>query len=348
MASGKHCFVIMPFSKTGAKHTSEYWDKFFSNFIKPVVEKFGYKCKRSNAQPGNIMRAIVNELVNSDVVLAVLTDYNANVLYELGTRHSLKHGTIMMLERGQDIPFDIKQYGVIYYEDAAAGVPKFQEDLRDAIQKIESDGPDSPVEDFLNKHTPSTSDKLLEEKDTSLKTCSRGDYNSNTDLQQWILTQMGMNDYENRGTGAQGAISIWQISKQIPYEILPSVRVDNDLICNVLEMKDKKWLKENPIPYDDDDSRSFSLTSNGMLQFRKEFLPMAQMLINDDQRLEEGVKLSKAESDVKLKFIDQLKKFRDKFKDKLEDQAIDYILSVAENIGIKSAIPILIELMKSH
>jgi hypothetical protein len=113
-------------------------------------------------------------------------------------------------------------------------------------------------------------------------------------------------------------------------------------------MKDKRWLKENHVPYDDEDGRSFSLTSNGMLQFRKEILPMAQMLINDDQRLEQGVKLSKAESDVKLKFIDQLKKFGDKFKDKLEDQAIDYILSVAGNIGKAAAIPILIELMRPH
>jgi hypothetical protein len=115
MASGKHCFVIMPFSKTKGKRTAKYWDDFFSNFIKPAVENLGYTCKRSNAKPGNIMKAIVNDLVNSDVVLAVLTDYNANVLYELGTRHSLKRGTIMMLERGQKIPFDIAQYGVIYY-----------------------------------------------------------------------------------------------------------------------------------------------------------------------------------------------------------------------------------------
>jgi len=106
MASGKDCFVIMPFSRTGDKHTSEYWTSFFFDFIKPAVEKLGYTCKRSTAQPGNIMKAIVNELVTSDVVLAVLTDYNPNVLYELGTRHSLKHGTIMMLENGQGIPSD--------------------------------------------------------------------------------------------------------------------------------------------------------------------------------------------------------------------------------------------------
>ncbi|HET7147991.1 MAG TPA: hypothetical protein VFI73_05770 [Candidatus Nitrosopolaris sp.] len=123
-----------------------------------------------------------------------------------------------------------------------------------------------------------------------MQTCSPKEYKTNADLQQWILTQMGMTDYENRYTGAQGAISIWQISKQIPPEILPSVGVNKDLICNVLEMKNKKWLKEvhDPILSDDDDSRRFSLTSNGMLQFRKEILPMAQLLINQDQRLEQA------------------------------------------------------------
>jgi hypothetical protein len=142
---------VMPFSTTGDKqqHTTEYWNDFFSNLIKPAVEKLVYTCTRSSAQPGNIMKAIVKELVNSDVVLAVLTEYNPNVWYELGTRHSLKHGTIMMLEKGQEIPFDLIHYGVIFYDDDDTGIPKFQENLRNAIHKIESDGPDSPVQDFV-------------------------------------------------------------------------------------------------------------------------------------------------------------------------------------------------------
>ena len=148
MAPEKQCFVIMPFSTKGGRRTG-YWDNFFSDFIKPAVEKLGYTCSRSSAVPGNIIKVIVNELVNSDVVLAVLTDYNPNVWYELGTRHSLKRGTIMMLENGQDIPFDLIHYGVIFYDDEIAGVRKFQEDLRKAIEKIESDGPDSPVQDFV-------------------------------------------------------------------------------------------------------------------------------------------------------------------------------------------------------
>ena len=161
-ASGKHCFVIMPFSTTADNHTTEYWTKFFFDFIKPAVEKHGYTCDRSSADPGNIMKKIVNQLVTSDVVLAVLTDYNPNVMYELGTRHATKRGTIMIIEHDQDIPFDIKQYGVIYYNDQIAGLPKFEEHLRNAIQKIEkSQDPDSPAQDFLIKYgTPSTSDKV--------------------------------------------------------------------------------------------------------------------------------------------------------------------------------------------
>ncbi|MFZ0514421.1 MAG: hypothetical protein WAM14_22645 [Candidatus Nitrosopolaris sp.] len=52
---------------------------------------------------------------------------------------------------------------------------------------------------------------------------------------------------------------------------------------------------------------------------------------------------SKAESNIKNGFIEKL----NKFKDKLEEQAIDYILTAAKAHGRK-AIPILIELMKSH
>lgn len=168
-------------------------------------------------------------------------------------------------------------------------------------------------------------------------------------MQRWILTHLGMTEYENPYTGAQGAISIWQVSKLVPTEILPTVNADNDLLCNILEMKQNRWLKEldDPILTTDTDSRRFSVTSNGMIQFRREILPMAQMLINQEETLEKTIRSSKAESNVKIGFLDNLRKFKDKFKDRLEDQATDYIIATAKEYGLK-AIPILIELMKSH
>lgn len=71
----RRCFVIMPFSATSEKHTELYWGNFFSKFLKPSVEKLGYSCSRSKAQPVNIIKDIIQELLDSDLVLAVLTDY---------------------------------------------------------------------------------------------------------------------------------------------------------------------------------------------------------------------------------------------------------------------------------
>ena len=72
MGSEKHCFVIMPFSQTSDVHTGNYWDTFFFSFIKPNIEKVGYTCKRSSAEPGNIIKGVVYELINSDITLGYL------------------------------------------------------------------------------------------------------------------------------------------------------------------------------------------------------------------------------------------------------------------------------------
>jgi CheY-like chemotaxis protein len=148
----KDCFVIMPFSATSEIHTSLYWDQFFSNFIKPSIEKFGYSCSRSTAKPSNIIKDIIYNLGNTDLVIAVLTDLNPNVWYELGNRHALKKGTVMMIENGQELPFDISSYGVIKYDDKITGNADFENKLRDFIQRIETEKQaDSPALDFLNK-----------------------------------------------------------------------------------------------------------------------------------------------------------------------------------------------------
>ncbi|PXF51317.1 MAG: hypothetical protein C4B55_02675 [Candidatus Methanophagaceae archaeon] len=146
----KRCFVIMPFSATTPEHTAAYWDKFFLRFVKPLVEGLGYGCSRSKAEPSNIIKDILKELCDADLVLAVLTDYNANVWYELGIRHALRRGTIMMIEEGQELPFDISLYGVIKYENTIVGAADFKEELRSFVRRIEVEKPaDSAVSEFL-------------------------------------------------------------------------------------------------------------------------------------------------------------------------------------------------------
>ena len=57
----------------------------------------------------------MNDLVCSHLVIAVLTDFNPNVWYELGVRHSHRSGTIMLCEKDQiqTLPADLKNQGIL-------------------------------------------------------------------------------------------------------------------------------------------------------------------------------------------------------------------------------------------
>jgi CheY-like chemotaxis protein len=55
----------------------------------------------------------------------------------------------MMIEKGQKLPFDISQYGVIEYDDKITAATIFEESLQKFIDKIELEKPiDSPALDF--------------------------------------------------------------------------------------------------------------------------------------------------------------------------------------------------------
>lgn len=167
----KRCFVIMPFSTTTKKHTEEYWTNFFTQFIKPSVEKYGYSCIRSQAQPSNIINEIITELLDAGLVLAVLTDFNANVWYELGIRHARRRGTIMIIEATQKLSFDISHYGVIRYQDNIAGTQNFGEELEKFIEKLETtQSPDNPVLEYMSLMTEKEYQQSLKEMETRYNT----------------------------------------------------------------------------------------------------------------------------------------------------------------------------------
>jgi hypothetical protein len=148
----KSCFVIMPFSMTREGRSQEYWTHFFDYFIKPSLDVFGYQVKRSAATPENIVAGIMEELAWCDLVLAVLTDFNPNVWYELGVRHSLQRGkTIMICQQDQisHLPFDLRQHGVAMYSSSLDS-KAFVAELRTHLSNIGDEIHDSPVSKFLD------------------------------------------------------------------------------------------------------------------------------------------------------------------------------------------------------
>ncbi len=152
------CFVIMPFSDCGG-WTGDRWTQFFDAELAPVIEGRGYRCVRSTADRGNILKDIVQYLASAHVVLADLTGLNPNVLYELGIRHSLSRRTLMITQGDPgELPFDLKHYGCRQYSmldprgQRAFGV--MLEGLFAAIDQ-EPTKDDSPVADFATIATTS-------------------------------------------------------------------------------------------------------------------------------------------------------------------------------------------------
>lgn len=164
------CFVIMPFSDTEHEHdgrqvriTAAQWSHVFTHWIQKAVESFPsykFRCVRSPAQPGNFIKGIVQDLYDSDIVIADLTGGKANVYYELGIRHALETGTIMVTQDLGSVPSDLRGYYTFQYRytsehhEYEQSYADFERQLHEKIAYIfdNLNPSDNPVSDFLG-HT---------------------------------------------------------------------------------------------------------------------------------------------------------------------------------------------------
>ena len=151
--ANKRCFIIMPF---GGDNDAQRRHSLgvYQSILRPAAEAAGYEAKRADTgqAPGNITADIVQDLASADMVIADLTGGNANVFFELGIRHVLrKSGTVHVVDRSSDIPFDVRQYRVIEYSTHLADIPGVLAEIVEAIRKREDNAArsDNPVHDAL-------------------------------------------------------------------------------------------------------------------------------------------------------------------------------------------------------
>lgn len=149
----KLCFVIMPFSSTPSC-TQEEWTEVFEKLIRPAIEDagFGYHCIRSNPIQGSIIEDILDQLNRADLVVADLTDKNPNVFYELGVRHTLRDSTILIAQRTDDIPFDLRHYAIQIYDwKLSKSRVAFASRVREVVEQLQRDPKKgaSPIRKYL-------------------------------------------------------------------------------------------------------------------------------------------------------------------------------------------------------
>lgn len=106
-----YCFVLMPFS--------EAFDDIYQLGIKAACEAAGAYSERVDEQifQGSILERVFNQIARADLIIADMTNRNPNVFYEVGYAHALGKRTILLTNNSDDIPFDLKHFPHIIYNN---------------------------------------------------------------------------------------------------------------------------------------------------------------------------------------------------------------------------------------
>jgi len=110
IAKSKYAFVCMPFAP-------EFAD-FYEVGIKPVVLECGFKCVRADELEHNkgILTVVYEQIQAAHIIVADMTGRNPNVYYEVGYAHALEKDVVLLTQRTDDLPFDLRGFNHVVYE----------------------------------------------------------------------------------------------------------------------------------------------------------------------------------------------------------------------------------------
>ena len=81
-----------------------------------------------------IIKDIFESIAQSSLVIGDLSGRNPNVLYEIGLAHVLKRDVIMIVQNGEDIPFDLRHLRYFTYSPDSQGIETLKTSLERSIK----------------------------------------------------------------------------------------------------------------------------------------------------------------------------------------------------------------------
>ena len=109
-------FVLMPFKPE--------FDDIYQFGIKAACNDAGTYCERVDEQvfEGSILDRIFNQISKADIIIADMTGQNSNVFFETGYALGLGKRYILLTQKVEDIPFDLKHYTHTIYGGSIASL----------------------------------------------------------------------------------------------------------------------------------------------------------------------------------------------------------------------------------
>lgn len=159
------CFVICPIGDPGSE-TRKRSDAVLKHVIRPAAEACGFHAERADesSDPGSITLRIIKAIYSAPMVVADLTDYNANVFYELALRHVARRPFVQIIKQGQKIPFDLGDIKTIPIDLDLDAVVGSKERLVKAIRSAAALGDKivTHVSVYLDMLRPSETNKTMD------------------------------------------------------------------------------------------------------------------------------------------------------------------------------------------
>jgi len=139
MADKKTCYIIGPIGDPESEERK--WADFVrEKIIEPAVTDCGYSSPARADDPKTdlIMADIIQQMFEADLVVADLTGYNPNVLYELGIRHCAQKPAIHLIGSSESPPFDLGGNKAIFIDRDYETVMSARKDIQERIKAVES------------------------------------------------------------------------------------------------------------------------------------------------------------------------------------------------------------------
>lgn len=123
-------FVVMEFGSP--------YDDVYGEVIERVCGSFEMDVNRADEiyGPGLIIADITREISESKVIIAEITPRNPNVYFEVGYAHAYNKPTILIAEKGTELPFDVSPFRVLLYENSIGGRTRLEEGLSRHLEAI--------------------------------------------------------------------------------------------------------------------------------------------------------------------------------------------------------------------
>lgn len=104
------CFVMMPFG--------EWYDRYYKEIYIPAIQEAGMEAVRADElfSTGSVIEQIWEQIEKAKILLADLSNKNANVFYELGLAHAARKPVVFTAGSLDDVPFDLRHLRVVIYD----------------------------------------------------------------------------------------------------------------------------------------------------------------------------------------------------------------------------------------